>query len=718
MADSRSSPVLQVTQGPDIGRTHPIQEGVTLGRIPSCGVVLTDPAASRQHARISRTPQGYIIEDLQSANGTYVNDQRVTKSPLNHGDLIRICRLEFSFLAETPAGSGEPSPAGAGPAAPSGTAARPTDEILFGKDRFFTSATASGTAARPTSSVGRRAGRAAVSPADETRMEGEVGQTIIHSFVEVRQDNLAKDIRSARSEEEWQRISHRFEIINDVSNKISTILDLNDLLNSVMDRLFEVFPSAERGYVLMIDAAKNNELVPKVVKPSELGKDSELQYSTTIVQRAILDKHAILVSDAAQDDRFDSALSIMKYNIRSSMCVPLICQNEVLGIINIDTTRLGNRFKEEDLKLLTAIASPIATAVKNAQLVKEKEAEVTKRASLQRYFSPNVVDKIVKGQLTSNLGGERRKGIAFFSDIVGFTKMASRVTAERVVQLLNSYFDVMVEILFRHQATIDKFSGDAIMAVWGAPEALENAEWHAVQAALEMQNALFEFNCNQLATNVETVEMGIGVNYGSFIAGNMGASGHQVNYTIIGEDVNLAARIEARAGRGQVFISESAYERVRSSIGAVVLPATEVKGIPYPITIYSVRAVRPIGEDADTSQMLTSLPVEVTLSEAERVQGCLIRAKRVPPGQGALLDLLVPRALTVGLALHLALKITELKEVPVLQAVVVELIPRETGGTIPQVARVNVESLPSSLQDLLTMGEPAKTSVEWKDLVR
>lgn len=689
MAKSQPTPVLQETQGPDIGRVYSIiDEEVILGRIPSCGIVLTDPAASRQHARITRTPQGYFIEDMQSANGTYVNDKRISRAQLSHGDLIRICRLEYSFLMEDSAAIASSS----GPASESRTGT--------GVSRKPPRSSAAGQKTRPES---------------ESDV-GEMGQTIIHSVVEVRQDNLAKDIRLARSEDDWQRISRRFEIINDVSNQISTILDLNELLNSVMDRLFEVFPSAERGYVLMIDSARNNQLVPKVVKPPELGKATELQYSTTIAQKAISDKHAILVSDAAQDDRFDSAVSVMKYNIRSSMCVPLICQNEVLGIINIDTTRVGNRFKEEDLKLLTAIASPIATAVKNTQLVKEKEAEVVTRIQMQRYFSPNIVDKIVKGQLSSTLGGERRKGIAFFSDIVGFTKMASRLPAERVVNLLNSYFEVMVDILFHHQATIDKFSGDAIMAVWGAPADVESGEWHAVQAAIEMQNALFEFNCGQLAASGETVEMGIGINYGSFIAGNMGAGDQQVNYTIIGEDVNLAARIEARAGRGQVFISESAYEKVRQSVGAVVLPPAEVKGIPYPITMYSLRAVQPIA-DASPGHLLVSLPVEISLNEAERAGGYFTQAW-LGPANSAVFELLLPRNLTPGQTLQAALKLTEVHDIPPIQVAVVDLAPRPQDHAIPQSAKVKVDALPVKLQELLRTGQPAKTKATWKELVR
>ena len=695
MADTSSPAYIEVTDGPDVGRIHPITADLVLGRIPSCNVVLTDPASSRQHARVSHTAEGYFIEDLQSANGTYINDERITRVELKEGDRIRICRLEFAYHLG------------------SGATAAPQLEPVQDTSPHTPPATAPFTGGEPPAS-------GPYPLTGEIKLTGgkteDVEQSVIHSMVDVADHNLAKNILSARTEEEVQRIYQRMEVINEVGAQISTILDLSELLESIMNRLFEVFPSAERGFILMVDPNRN-KLVPEVIKRRDESDSSELQISKTIVRKSISEKQAILISDAAQDDRFEAAVSVMKFNIRSMMCVPLICQNEVLGIISIDTTRAGKKFKDDDLELLTAIASPIATALKNAQLVKEKEAEVAKRSSMERYFSPALVDRIAGGQIS--LDGERRQGVAFFSDIVGFTAMSNRLSAEQVVGLLNNYFGRMIDILFRHDATIDKFSGDAIMSVWGAPEDVENESWHATQAALEMQTALYQFNCEQAAAGEETIEMGIGLNYGSFIAGDMGASSSarkMVNYTIIGDDVNLAARIEARAGMGQALISETIYERAAEHLCAIRLPPIDAKGIPHPITIYSVRGADPI-EQPGTGELLVCMPFLLSGVGDEERRSFFVRAK--PEGEDAIIfDLVTPIDLAETKKIQCDFQLKEVPELPDTEAEVVELLPFENCDAIPQLAKVKISPVPEPLRELLTLGLGRPTISDWSQMVR
>jgi len=688
MAQSSSSAYLTVSQGPDVGRTHPLGDDVTLGRVPACQIVLADPAASRKHARITKVGDGYFVEDLQSANHTFVNDQRAPRARLKDGDRIRICRLEFVFSSGSSGhhGAGGPS----GPRTPSAG-------MRIGGP------TGVGTDAHP--------------PAAEVHLtdggEEDVDQSIIHSMLQVEQHDIAKDLISAQSQDEVQEVYNQLEVINEVGTQISTILDLDELLQSVMDRLFDVFPAAERGFILLVESERK-KLVPHVIKRADNQDTSELQISRTIVRKSLTEKNAILVSDAADDDRFEAAVSVMKFSIRSMMCVPLICQNEVLGIISIDTTKAGKKFKDGELKLLTAIASPIATAVKNAQLVKEKEKEIAARTNLQRYFSPALVDKIVSGELS--LDGERREGIAFFSDIVGFTAMSNRLTAEEVVTLLNSYFERMIEILFRHDATIDKFSGDAIMALWGAPEDAESGPWHSVQAALEMQSSLFEFNCEQRTHGRETIEMGIGLNHGSFIAGNMGASTHNmVNYTVIGDDVNLAARIEAKAGPSQVMISESAYALVKDLVCAVSLPPIEAKGMPEPITIYSIRGVRPI-EAPDTNNLVVCLPMELSVGGEDGERSFFVYCEK--PSDNLVFTLLTPLALQQGQTVQCAFRLKEVPDLGPATGTVTDLRPYERNEVIPQLARVEIADVSEELSGLLTVGQAKPTVATWDQMAR
>ena len=677
---------------------HPVEDGTTLGRIETCGIVLADPAASRVHARVELTPNGYVIEDQESANGTQVNGQRITRVLLDHGDRVRICGLEFLFVL----GSDHPAPDAESDEEVTATITPPLESRKATK-------VAPPAELEEAEDEEKEEVTLARSPSRE-----DTGWHHVHSEMEVDDQKVAKDLRAARSTNEFRQISRRLELINDVSTRVGTILDLDELLDSVMRRLFQVLPSAERGHFLMVDPVRK-KLIVKVTKHRSTVEAKGVRVSRTILQKAFMQKKAILF-DATEDTELSGSVSIAEFNIHSMMCVPLVCRNEVLGVITIDTTQRGQKFTEQDLQLLTAIASPIATAVKNAQLVKEKEAEVATRTALERYFSPNLVEKLATDELLTKLGGERHVGIAFFSDIVGFTKMSKRMSPEQVVDLLNRYFSVMLDVLFHHHATVDKFSGDAIMAVWGAPEEIENGPWHAVQAALGMQNALFDFNCSQRALQLEPVYMGVGLNYGEFIAGNVGAGGHQVNYTIIGEHVNLASRIEAKASRGQIFVSESAYEQVKDCVCAVKLSPTTVKGIPDPITIYSIRGVKPI--EAPESELLLSLPLNVTASSGESQRAYLVGVRGDPPLPDLVFDLLCPPDFSSGQETRFTFDVPELPELGEAQAKILAVAPRGDSEAASVFARARIEDAADALTQILRVGEPLDASIGWESLVR
>jgi hypothetical protein len=252
------------------------------------------------------------------------------------------------------------------------------------------------------------------------------------------------------------------------------------------------------------------------------------------------------------------------------------------------------------------------------------------------------------------------------------------------------------------------------MAVWGAPTNVEQEAWHAIQAALEMQNALFEFNCKQEANQGETIEMGIGLNSGEFVAGQVGASS-LVNYTIIGDDVNLAARIEAKAGPGQVFISESAYEQVKETACTVELPPIKVKGMPDPITIFSVRGTRDI-ENPDSEDLGISLPFRLSTEGADPRRSYFNKAE-FDPDHSIVFDLVTPIAVQEGQTIHCKFDLTELPEMEDAEAEIIEVKETEKVG-IAQLAKARMPNVPEVLRSLMTVGEARETSALWNDIVR
>lgn len=211
------------------------------------------------------------------------------------------------------------------------------------------------------------------------------------------------------------------------------------------------------------------------------------------------------------------------------------------------------------------------------------------RGEFSRFVAPAVVNQIVSSKEAPKLGGERRDVTVLFSDIVGFTPMSEEMEPEEIVSLLNRYFTIMVDIIYKYEGTINKFIGDAIMAVFGAPISQEDHEKRAVLAAIEMTEALNEFNKNQKNRGERQIGTGIGINSGPVVVGNVGSE-RQMEYTVIGDTVNLSARLESLTRTyGQIVISDNVYQKVKDYIEVTKPEPVMVKGKSNLIDIYVVK---------------------------------------------------------------------------------------------------------------------------------
>ncbi len=612
-------------------------------------VVLEDPTVSREHATIFVTPAGYVIKDGRdepSRNGTFVNGVRITEKVLAPGDKIKIRHwvLEFASTAK--------------------------DELV-------------GTATD-----------VSVIRDDPSQASGRVEESIDAQEGSGASEGALVDL------DEVQRTEMRLRTFYDVSQAIGVTLTLDVLLNQVMASLFRVFTQAERGFVMLQEADGSGKLEPAVVRKAGSHPDAQITVSQTIIDEVMTKKVAVLSRDALSDDRFRGGQSISSFNIRSVMCAPLVCQGEVLGIIHIDTTSSIDSFDREDLRLLNGIASQAAISIKNAQLLEEVRREVELRSNLARYMSPAFVEQVLSGSRALDLGGRLSQGTVLFSDIVGFTSMTLMMRPEEVVKRLNRYFEIMVEVIFVNGGSIDKFGGDAIIAVWGAPVPSEDDAFFAAKAALEMQNALFGFNYGLLQDGLTPVEMGIGLNSGTFLAGNIGSS-RRMEYTIIGENVNLANRIEDVTTERQVYISQSTFEQVAGRVVAFRMPPTELKGVEAPMAIYSVKgAVLTSGETEE--HLVLSFPVVIITAGEEATPGQITGAELDVMGGQATFTLLCTRPLEVGARVGCALDVPEVIELPSLEGVVesVEERSAHSAATYAEV-RVKVEELPAVLHRLI-----------------
>jgi class 3 adenylate cyclase len=199
------------------------------------------------------------------------------------------------------------------------------------------------------------------------------------------------------------------------------------------------------------------------------------------------------------------------------------------------------------------------------------------RTNLSRYLSPDVVETIVAQRTDLALGGTRREVTVLFADVVAFTPLAERVEPERVVAILNELFTFLTEIVFRHGGTVDKFVGDCVMAVFGAPYGAADDPVRAVRAADEMMRWLDVGNARWSKEIGCDLQLAIGMNTGTAVAGNIGST-RRMEYTVIGDAVNLAARLESLARPGQVLMTRATRDRVAGEFECVHVATARLPG--------------------------------------------------------------------------------------------------------------------------------------------
>lgn len=236
------------------------------------------------------------------------------------------------------------------------------------------------------------------------------------------------------------------------------------------------------------------------------------------------------------------------------------------------------------------------------------ERDAATRERFRRLLSPDLAELVVNGQLTVQQGGESRLVTVMFTDIRGFTALSSNVEASSILQMLNNYYEVVVEIVFRHEGTVDKFMGDGMMVLWGAPVHHRDDCARAVRAALDIQRAMEAFNFDRASRGQMPIEVGIGINTGPVVAGYLGSS-RTMSYSVIGDTVNLASRLCAAAHPGEVVLSEYTQFLVQDEFVTEPRDPVHAKGKDQPLKAFSVSGSRSVGRDPQSQKPVGHKPL-------------------------------------------------------------------------------------------------------------
>jgi class 3 adenylate cyclase/GAF domain-containing protein len=257
------------------------------------------------------------------------------------------------------------------------------------------------------------------------------------------------------------------------------------------------------------------------------------------------------------------------------------------GLISTEKARYEN-FSQHDVYLLEIIATHSAIAINNVQLYEKVEYETGVRNNLQRYLPKNTIMKLLDRKIKLSMVGELQDCSILFADICGFTGLAEKLKPQEVVSFLNEYLTIMTKVIFSYNGSIDKFIGDGIMAVFGAPISTPNHAMEATLAALEMRKqipVLRDKFFKEFA--IENFNIRIGINTGPVVYGNVG-SPQRLDFTVIGDSVNVAARMESNAPNGGILVSSNTYKYIKDMVEVRALGAIKVKGKRDPVKIFEV----------------------------------------------------------------------------------------------------------------------------------
>jgi adenylate cyclase len=407
--------------------------------------------------------------------------------------------------------------------------------------------------------------------------------------------SMESNLATPEEIKELRRKAKILELLYEMSKTLGTVFDLKGIFEKATDLIFRGTP-AERVVALLADETIDGKILEYSLQPIAVkARDEHLEaltekltISRTITQKVMREKVALLSQDAKSDAQFSGSESIVMQGVRSTICAPLITENNVHGVVYADRLDPFASFKQEDLELISAVAAQTAVTVETVRAHTRLAREEVARANYSRFMPEYVVKQLLEKPDSFRLGGINQTITVLFADIRGFTTLSEHEKPEKVVRLLNRYFTAMTEVIFEFGGTLDKYIGDGLMAIFGAPTATPDDAKNALQSAAAMQKRLLILNNELRDEGFPDVQMGIGLHTGEATIGYIGSE-KRSEYTAIGDTVNLAARLEANALPGQILISEATATLCENLFPLIAHQPLTVKNRLQPVSLFEVK---------------------------------------------------------------------------------------------------------------------------------
>lgn len=529
-------------------RVHYLREGDTvIGRSPNCDLIIATPHISRQHARVRVANGKVTLQDLGSTAGTFVNHTKITgEHELHPGDSFDLAEIVITLGGHLP-----------------------HIDLTEEGHQLVDEAHSIVMSVVP-------------SDAPPTASKSGIPATERRSGTDRRIQNVGRAAGERRSNRD-RRGGRMLRLLTEISKTLVQVRPLEQILDRVVQLVFDVVP-AERTFLLLRDAL-DQPLIARVMRNRDGTRPAKTTLSRTIVNKVMRERVAMLARDAVYDARLGASNSIASMNVRSFMCAPLWNHDEVIGVVYCDNPK-SRIFNEDDLEVFAALSNYAAVAIEQSRLTEQLTEETRRRERLQRYHSPSVTNKILHDSGDDEgLVTQTRDVSVMFCDIAGFTPLTQHMAPDAVGAMLNEFFERMTEAIFDHDGTLDKFIGDAIFSVFGAPLEQPDHARRAVSAAQAMRRALTKLNEENPQ---RPIRMRIAINSGEALTGDIG-SRRRREFTVIGDVVNTASRIESSVAQpGQIVISRSTKDLLGPGFEVRQLDTVTLRGRDSELEVFEV----------------------------------------------------------------------------------------------------------------------------------
>src|SRR5947209_8202222 len=376
----------------------------------------------------------------------------------------------------------------------------------------------------------------------------------------------------------------RDHLLYELARDLSSSLELDVVLEKVMDRVITLM-KASRGFIVLVDPVDGSLSVQMSSGEADPEKTRQFLGSRTVIEHVVKTGQAVVSTDASLDDRFKGQQSVILQNLRSIIAVPLVTKDEVIGAVYVDNPFRASIFEEKDKEFLQAISDLAAIAIDNARQYERSEFL---RQLFEAHVNKQVTDYVIgrSGRALRFLPGERRDVTMLNSDIAGFSALSQSMEAEELVEFLNAYFQRMIRVVLDHGGNIDKFQGDGMLVVFGAPNPMQDHAERAMQAALSMVREIDRFNRELVEQGRPTISVGMGLDTGDVVAGHVG-SDDRMEFTLIGVPVNNSAYL-SKVRPARVLMSESTRAYMPGEFTVASFQPMVLKGAERPQPIYQL----------------------------------------------------------------------------------------------------------------------------------